>query len=131
MSTWWDNIRYFKPGEFDSPDELGSGKLMVRDLVEILDITRGRLRRPIVITSGYRTGAYNSRPDVGGKPDSAHLRGLAADVTVPDSALRYSLLEQVFKNGVKRIGIGANFIHLDIDPSLPQKVLWLYDAQNT
>jgi hypothetical protein len=29
-------------------------------------------------------------------------------------------------HGIKRIGIGKTFIHVDVDDTLPQNVMWLY-----
>ena len=127
MNTWWDNIRYFKPNEFDSPDAPGSGKNMNRDLIEILEVIRSRVGRSITISSGYRTASYNALPKIGGKPDSAHLRGLAVDIIVENSFARYSILDQAVKNGVRRLGIAKTFLHLDLDPTLPRGVAWLYD----
>ena len=128
MSDWWANIRYFKSSEFDSQGEPNSGKNMRRDLIEILDAIRGRIGRALKITSGYRTREDNER--VGGVLNSAHTRGLAVDVQTSDSSLRYALIEQALKCGIRRVGIGKDFIHLDLDPDLPQKTCWLY-AKNS
>ena len=37
--------------------------------------------RPLTVTSGYRCARHNA--EVGGVPNSRHMRGLAADVAVP------------------------------------------------
>ena len=49
--------------------------------VNVLEPLREALGRPIFITSGYRTFAVNA--GINGATRSAHLYGLAADVTVP------------------------------------------------
>jgi uncharacterized protein YcbK (DUF882 family) len=122
---FWDKIRFFKSGEFDSPDESGSGEYsMNKNFIEILDKIRMENGKPIKINSGYRTLSYNR--DVGGKPDSAHLRGIAADIHCVDSLNRYNLIQLAMIEGIKRIGIGKTFLHLDIDKDLPQTVCWLY-----
>jgi len=74
--------------------------------------------------SGYRCTECNNA--AGGRPNSAHLRGLAIDIDAGGSGWRYLLLSFVVKMGFRRIGIGRGFIHLDLDLTLPQDVMWLY-----
>ncbi|MBW1996376.1 MAG: peptidase M15 [Deltaproteobacteria bacterium] len=89
-----------------------------------LDLARDYSIVPFFITSGYRCERHNDR--VGGKKNSAHLRGYAADIKVANSRARYYILEALMRVGFKRIGIGSNFIHVDDDPSLPTAVVWTY-----
>ncbi len=49
--------------------------------VNVLEPLRARVRRPIVVTSGYRSITINRR--VGGTQGSQHTRGEAADIIVP------------------------------------------------
>lgn len=46
--------------------------------MERLDEIREKYEKPIIITSGYRCQELNKK--VGGKPNSFHLKGLAADL---------------------------------------------------
>ena len=48
-------FNYFTYEEFDSPDVQGSGQMMSKDLILILESVRNELGKPVVITSGYRT----------------------------------------------------------------------------
>ena len=48
-----------------------------------------------------------------------------------DSEKRFKIVEMAMKHGIRRIGIGDNFVHLDMDYSLPQGVMWLYPAKAT
>jgi len=82
------------------------------------------LGEPMVISSGYRCKKHNK--EVGGVPNSAHLRGLAADIAIPNDEYRYRLLNLAMLFDIPRIGIGKNFIHLDIDRSLPHPRIWVY-----
>lgn len=93
-------------------------------LVEKLDQARGFAGIPFVITSGYRTKAHNEK--VGGVADSAHTKGLAVDLRVRTSSERYIMMEALKKAGFKRFGIGSTFIHVDIDSTKPQNVMWTY-----
>ena len=51
---------------------------------EVLEPLRAFAGRPIVISSGYRCPALNRA--VGGAPESQHLRGEAADLSLPSTA---------------------------------------------
>lgn len=121
----WKGIEFFKPEEFDSPDAPGSGgEHMDPAFIEKLDYLRAEIGYPLKITSGYRTDAHNKK--VGGKESSAHLGGFAADISAPISKHRFGLVKMALQYGVKRIGIGQTFVHLDLHPTLPQGVIWLY-----
>ncbi len=124
MTTDWSQIRYFKPWEFDSPDEPGSGKRISLELVRKLDDIRHDYGSPLHVNSGVRTARHNA--EVGGVDSSAHVDGLAADIRVSSSYQRYMLLGLALSKGVPRIGIGRSFLHLDLDTSKPQFVVWLY-----
>lgn len=117
-------MRYFNIEEFDSPDEPGSGQYMDNDFLEMLDKARHFAGIPFVINSGYRTKAHNR--EVGGLPNSAHLDGFAADIRCRGSQERIYIVGALLEAGFNRIGIGANFIHADNDPTKPEDVMWTY-----
>jgi len=125
----WGSIRHFKRQEFDSADEAGSGDRMDGPFLLQLNFLRGRCGFPFTIRSGYRTEQHNRF--VGGSPNSAHLRGLAADIAVGSGPQRYRLVSQALQYGICRVGIGKDFVHLDCDESLPQEVIWLYPASQS
>lgn len=120
----WEGIRYFKPSEFDSPDLRNSGIGMNPAFVRKLDKLREACGIPLKINSGFRTLAHNKK--VSGVEDSAHTRGRAADIAANASSTRHKILQAAFGLGFRRIGLGASFIHLDDDPTLPQDVVWTY-----
>lgn len=107
--------RYFKPKEIIN---------LKHELVSMLDEARHLAQIPFKINSGYRTPDENKK--AGGEPNSAHLRGLAADIACSNSASRYKIINAALKVGFTRIGIGKTYIHLDCDKSLPQGVVWHY-----
>ena len=122
----WEDFRYFKSKEFDSPDDPGSGSEMDKLFVARLDQLRDTVGEPLRINSGFRTEKRNASAAVKGKKNSAHLRGLAADILCTNSKLRFKILLAAVYMGFQRIGIGKTFIHLDDDSSLPREVIWLY-----
>lgn len=92
-------------------------------LCRMLDQMRDIAEIPIFITCGLRTVEENKR--VGGVPDSAHLKGLAADLRCHDSASRYKLIWAALKVGFKRIEVATGHLHVDIDNSKSQNVMFL------
>jgi len=117
-------MKYFKYHEFDSPDVQGSGQLMDKAFLDMLDFAREIYGKPMQINSGFRTEEHNEK--VGGKKNSSHLDGLAADIACTTSADRWDLLDSLIKAGFNRIGIGNTFIHVDCDNSKPAFVIWTY-----
>ena len=122
-------MKYFTYTEFDSPDEVGSGKKMHPKLLVMLDMVRDKFDKPIHIESGYRTKEYNESLAARGykaSPNSSHLRGLAVDIACNNSVDRYHLLNCLLDVGFTRIGVGNTFIHVDIDKDKAKEVIWTY-----
>lgn len=123
-------MKYFTTSEFDSPDKPGSGSLMSKTIIEMLDDVRGKFGKPIVINSGYRTEEHNAK--VGGKPKtetskgSSHMYGLAVDIKCTNSTDRFHLIYLLQETGFQRIGVAKTFIHVDIDFDKSQEVMWTY-----
>lgn len=117
-------MKYFNYSEFDSPDVQGSGQMMDKNFLNILDMARDKFDKPIHINSGFRTPQHNQ--DVGGKESSSHLKGLAADVACTKSRDRFELIDILLDLGVNRIGIADTFIHIDVDPDKSPNVIWTY-----
>lgn len=115
-------MKYFSIEEFACP--LTGEADMDADFLSMLDKARGIAGIPFVITSGFRSVEHNK--SVGGKPNSAHLYGYAADIAVPNSRARFTIIESLIKAGFTRIGVANSFIHVDSDPSKPQEVMWYY-----
>jgi len=63
----------------------------------------------------------------GGKKDSAHLDGLAADIVCTDSRTRGYILGALYEAGFNRIGIHKEFLHVDDHPAKSADLVWLYD----
>jgi len=119
----WTKIKHFRRDEFDSPDTPGSGDQMQVPFVAVLDGIRQACGFPFLITSGFRTWRHNQ--SVGGKVNSAHTRGWAADISMTNSHWRFLLVKTALERGIRRVEIGSNWVHLDMDPELPQEVMFL------
>ena len=117
-------LQWFKYEEFNSPDEPFSYKKMEEELLKRLDFARTIAGIPFKITSGYRSRMHNRK--VGGKPTSSHCKGLAADIYVKDNNSRSIILNALIKARFNRIGIGKDFIHVDVDNNKSQDRIWLY-----
>jgi zinc D-Ala-D-Ala carboxypeptidase len=117
-------FKYFTWSEFDSPDQPGSGKQMNPEFIRKLDAIREAVGFPLIVNSGYRTPAHNA--EVGGKSNSAHLRGYAADIRAFTDAQKRAIAKAAIAQGITRIGWARTYIHLDMDPTLPQRVVWNY-----
>lgn len=115
-------LKYFKLSEFDSPDQKGSGSNMNQDFLQKLDRAREIAGIPFKINSGFRTQAHNTKTK--GKTNSAHLKGLAADIDCNDSVSRAKIVKALVSVGMRRLGIYEGFIHCDNDSSLPETI-WL------
>lgn len=121
--------KYFKLSEFDSPDSPGSGELMEPQVLEALDVARDIAGFPFIITSGVRTVQYHrSLTERGYKTskNSSHLLGWAADIKVVSSRKRFLMIEALLDADFTRIGIGKDFIHVDMDPNKEPNVTWVY-----
>jgi zinc D-Ala-D-Ala carboxypeptidase len=117
-------MKYFNYSEFDSPDVVGSGKLMDKDFLNKLDELREKFDKPIKINSGYRTENHNA--NVGGTPSSSHIKGLAVDIACNNSKDRFAIIDICLDLGINRIGVAGTFIHIDVDPDKSPNVLWTY-----
>lgn len=119
---------HFTTEEFECKCGCGFGSRandVSEELIEALEIIRGRVG-PLIITSGCRCRDHNKK--IGGSSNSAHMRGLAADIACNDSKAAYRLVENaIVYAGIERIGIERGCIHVDVDMSLPHPVLFGWD----
>ncbi len=117
-----DMTRHFNRGEFVCPCGCGADGIS-KDLVDNLEHARNSVGVPFVINSGIRCAKHNA--EVGGKENSAHLRGLAADIACTDSHARYLMLQD-FVGRFKRIEVKDRWLHVDVDKTLPQEVVFVH-----
>lgn len=117
-------LRYFNISEFDSPDIPGSGEFMDKKFLVMLDKARDIAGIPFEINSGYRTDYQNNK--VGGKENSSHLVGRAADIHCNSSRDRFTIITALIAVGFERLGVAKTFIHVDNDINKDKRVAWIY-----
>lgn len=78
----------------------------------LLQPIRDQLKRPIVITSGYRCSALNSL--IGGAKNSLHLHGYAADIRCNGAMLELAHVIQTLR--FHECLIHDSYIHVSIKP---------------
>ena len=109
----WPYI-HFKPTE-----PTGGGHTVSElkpQLIQALDTMRGLAGVPFSITSGFRTVAENTA--VGGVPNSAHLVGLAADISVTDTT-RQKIMKGVLDSNIPCFTEDCpDHIHIDLDSDI-------------
>lgn len=116
-------LKHFTEKEFTC-DGINCYNKMNPKLLKMLDDAREFADVPFTITSSWRSKAHNMK--VGGKPNSAHLRGTAVDISCFSSHQRMLIVSALLDAGFTRVGLASTFIHADIDRELPQQVMWLY-----
>ncbi|MCL0039369.1 D-Ala-D-Ala carboxypeptidase family metallohydrolase [Nitrospinaceae bacterium] len=101
-------------------------------MIEKLQKVRNIIGRPIIITSGVRCEFYNA--SIEASMNSSHIPdkhgiGNAVDIACTTSKDRHELVE-LSQKFFKRIGISGGqyggFVHLDVDRSKVQEVIWVY-----
>ena len=102
----------------------GTKDALAPELINAIDRLEKEIFLSLKFNSGYRCLACNAA--AGGAKNSAHLRGKAVDILAGTSGERFLLIQAAIVRGFSRIGIGKGFVHLDVDTSLPNFMLWLY-----
>lgn len=119
LGIFYNNYKYFTKAEVEK------WKLKP-ELWALLDKMREECGFAFNINSGLRTKEENDKLKDSAS-DSAHLSGLAVDISIKDSLKRSKIVQVAFNNGISRIGISDTFVHIDMDKSKPQNVIWLYN----
>ena len=110
-----------------SPRELackGTGKLVIcEDALDKLQALRDRLRKPLILTSAYRSPEHNRK--VGGAKNSRHMQGDAFDVRM-DNHDPHEF--EAAARAVSFTGFGyypkSGFMHIDTGPARTWGTPW-------
>lgn len=100
---------HFDSSEFRCQD--GTEHPIDPHLLTMLEAVRAHFARPVHITSGYRSPAWNRR--VGGASQSYHLTGQAADLQVEGTPSREVAAFCDYAFPQSGVGAYASWVHLD------------------
>lgn len=99
------------------------------ELLELVQMLRARVGRPLVITSGFRCAAHQQELRERGMETasgvSSHELGMAVDLYCSTLDSEY-LAKEAEKVGFNNIGLGKKFIHLDVRDG---KRRWVYHGR--
>ena len=101
----------FSRSEFACKCNCGKDDI-ANELVDRLQLMRDMLGYSITPTSGVRCIEHNRSE--GGVENSTHVRCIAVDTLVTSSVNRGEQVSAAIRAGFKYIGIGRNFLHLDL-----------------
>lgn len=117
-------LRYFTQSDFDQCTPSCMLEDMNPTFMELLDSARHIAKIPFIPTSGFRSEIWER--EQGRDGTSSHTKGLAIDLKADNSVTRFKIINALISIGLNRIGIGENFIHVDMDKSKTSKVIWHY-----
>lgn len=106
----WDNS--------PSPEVLENLKFLAEKLEDVRNI----LRSPMLISSGYRSGALNNY--LGSKRTSAHTVGLAVDFISPSFGTPKEIVQEIVKSNIEYDQVILEFdrwVHLAFSKDEPRK----------
>ena len=97
-------------------------------LREKLEAARILAGVPFIINSGFRCAKNQADLIARGlsEPTSSHPKGLAVDIKAEHSQQRWLIIDALLRAGFRRIGIAKTFVHVDIDDSKDQNLIWVY-----
>ncbi len=108
-----DLSRHFNRVEFKCSCGKCTDIAVDKELIDVLEGVRAHFGKPLIITSSHRCVEHNKR--VGGRPNSMHLTGKAADIQV--SRVEPLLVQDYLLNKYpEEYGIGkyVTFTHIDV-----------------
>lgn len=109
---------HFYSTEFDCHGSGCCSQTKVNEKLPVhLEMIRNHFDAPVTITSPYRCPTHNSRPSVGGAPNSRHTKGDACDIVVKGVAPR-TVAQYCESIGILGIGLyetkdDGYFVHID------------------
>lgn len=120
----WDKYPNFEKSEFDC--KATGENNMQHEFMEKLQAIRTAYGKSMKVTSGFRSKKH---PIEAKKTHSngEHTQGNCADIACDNGSDRFRLISLAIANGITRIGIAKNFLHLGIGgKGLPNNVVWDY-----
>jgi zinc D-Ala-D-Ala carboxypeptidase len=103
------------------------GACQYKEMDEGLMLKLNRARHfsgvPFVVRSAVRCVSHNEAE--GGSKTSSHLKGLAVDIQTIGSVMRMKVVSGLLEAGFNRIGIYSDFVHVDVDNTKTNHVMWI------
>lgn len=124
MKADWTKYPNFTKAEFDC--KATGENNMQHEFMEKLQRIRQVYGKSMTVTSGFRSVKH---PVEAKKTHSngEHTQGMCADIYCDNGADRYKLISFALANGITRIGVAKNFLHLGIGGNgLSNNVIWEY-----
>lgn len=92
--------------------------------MDLLDSARNISGVPFVLTSAYRSKKWEK--EQGRDGSSSHTKGIAVDIQSTSSYTRFRIINSLISMGFNRIGIGKDFVHVDLDNDKSPSLVWTY-----
>ena len=109
---------------FDSPDLPNSGyKYMEREPVIILDNIVRRTRITIKVIMGFTSKTYADKLKL--VRSNSHRVGKAVKIRCVGTKKRITLVRQLIKEGVNRIGVSDEYVYFDTD-DLKERAFYIW-----
>lgn len=118
------NLKHFKEEEFRKAQPSCSLSDMDEQFMLLLDEARELAGVPFKINSAFRSHEYEISKGRSG--NSRHCFGLAVDIACYTNDFRFRIVRALVAVGFHRIGIGSNFIHVDLGYKGSVPIIWLY-----
>ncbi len=116
--------RFFTQRDFDNCNPPCNIEDMNEVFMDLLDSARNLSGVPFILTSAYRSKKWEK--EQGRDGSSSHTKGIAVDIKCVSSYVRHRILNSLLTMGFNRIGIGEDFIHVDLDKDKSSSVVWTY-----
>jgi uncharacterized protein YcbK (DUF882 family) len=85
---------------------------MDQEFLKLMDAIRERAGIPLVTNCAYRSREYDLSKGRSG--NSMHTKGIAVDFRCLNCQTRLRIVQAALACGIKRIGQGETFVHIDI-----------------
>jgi len=116
--------KWFKESEFQKASPPCSLQDMTQSHMDLIDKIRDIYGSPMIVTSAYRSEAWEKSKGRTGIGDHPQRTGM--DIKAADGASKYGIVNAAIKAGCTRIGIDKGFVHIGSSKTLPQNTIWLY-----
>lgn len=118
--------KYFAPDEFERCSPSCNINDMDQGFLDVMDNIREKAGCPLTINSAYRSPEWDRSKGRSGT--GPHTTGKAVDFRATSSSAKMTIVKAALACGIRRIGVGATFVHIDTSTNKGhvQDLLWTY-----